>query len=143
MAVSASIRRLFDSTAQRLGLRRAVGLLQSSIISAPVVVGWLRPVVLLPASVVTGLSQGQLQAIMAHELAHVRRHDYLINILQTVLEAAFFFPDIFGVHWMACRSDQRVLFAVEVSTHSQRVLVVGRVKEANHQPNLSVVRNDE
>jgi beta-lactamase regulating signal transducer with metallopeptidase domain len=51
-------------------------------LDSPVVVGWLRPVVLLPFSVISGFSTEQLSAILAHELAHIRRHDFMVNILQ-------------------------------------------------------------
>ena len=50
----------------------------------PTVIGWLKPTVLLPVSALAGLSPQQLEAILAHELAHVRRHDYLVNLLQTL-----------------------------------------------------------
>ena len=55
-------------------VRRSI--LESALVKVPMVVGWLRPVILLPASALTGLSQQQLEAIIAHELAHIRRHDY-------------------------------------------------------------------
>ena len=55
------------------------------------VVGWLRPAILLPASALAGLTTQQLEAIIAHELAHIRRHDYLINLLQAVIETLFFY----------------------------------------------------
>ena len=55
------------------------------------VVGWLRPVILLPLAAVTGLSASQLETILAHELAHIRRHDYLLNLLQTVAETLLFY----------------------------------------------------
>ena len=82
----------------RLGVRRAVGLLESALIEVPTVVGWLRPVILLPASTLTGLRPEQLEAILAHELAHVRRYDYLINIVQTVVEIlGFYHPAVWWV----------------------------------------------
>ena len=65
---------------RRLGIRRAVTLLESAAVAVPAVVGWLRPVVLVPASTLAGLAPRQLEAILAHELAHVRRHDYLVNL---------------------------------------------------------------
>ena len=57
----------------------------------PSVVGWLRPVILLPASALTGLSPAHLDAIIAHELAHVRRHDFAVNLLQTAAEILLFY----------------------------------------------------
>jgi beta-lactamase regulating signal transducer with metallopeptidase domain len=76
---------------ERLGIGRAVELLESARVAIPSVVGWLRPVILVPASAFTGLAPQQLEAVLAHELAHVRRHDYLINLLQTAVETLLFY----------------------------------------------------
>ncbi len=84
-----------------LGLRRMVGLFQSALVEVPTVVGWLRPVILLPASSLTGLTTGQLEAVLAHELAHIRRHDYLINWLQSLLETLLFYHP--AVWWISQR----------------------------------------
>src|SRR5579875_1983494 len=65
---------------QRLGLNRAVRYLESQRIDAPAVVGWFRPVVLLPVTALTGLSPEQLEAVIAHELAHIRRFDCFVNL---------------------------------------------------------------
>ncbi|RTQ50183.1 hypothetical protein EJV47_11150 [Hymenobacter gummosus] len=80
-----------NSLAERAGLDRPVGLLESSLVRVPVVVGHLRPLILLPLGAVAGLSAAQLEAILAHELAHVARRDYLINLLQSVAEVLFFY----------------------------------------------------
>jgi type II secretory pathway component GspD/PulD (secretin)/beta-lactamase regulating signal transducer with metallopeptidase domain len=82
----------------RLGVHRAVTLLESALVEVPTVVGWLRPAILLPASALTGLSPEQLEAILAHELAHVRRYDYFVNVLQTVVEIlGFYHPAVWWV----------------------------------------------
>ena len=70
----------------RLEIFRPVRLLKSALVEVPMVVGWLRPVILLPASSLTGLTPQQLETILAHELAHVRRYDYLVNIFQALIE---------------------------------------------------------
>ncbi|AMJ66823.1 M56 family metallopeptidase [Hymenobacter sp. PAMC 26628] len=75
----------------RAGLRRPVGLLESGLVAAPLVVGHLRPLVLLPLGAVAGLPVACVEAILAHELAHVLRRDYLVNLLQTVAETVFFY----------------------------------------------------
>jgi len=77
--------------AARSGLRRPVALLESALVQVPVVVGHARPVILLPLGAVAGLAPGCLEAILAHEMAHVLRRDYLVNLLQTVAEALFFY----------------------------------------------------
>ncbi|WP_139925933.1 M56 family metallopeptidase [Hymenobacter sp. DG01] len=77
--------------AARAGLHQPIELLESALVRVPVVVGHLRPVILLPLGTVTGLSTGYLEAILAHELAHVQRRDYLMNLLQSIAETLFFY----------------------------------------------------
>jgi GWxTD domain-containing protein len=81
----------FRDLKRRLGITRAVGLVQSALVETPIVIGWLRPVVLLPIGCLTGLSTIQLEALLSHELAHIRRHDYLISVLQAAAEALLFY----------------------------------------------------
>ncbi len=87
------------SIADRLGIRGPVGLFSCATASVPFVLGWLKPAILLPAGLVTGLSATELDAIIAHELAHIRRHDYLVNLLQTLVETIFFYHP--GVWWIS------------------------------------------
>jgi hypothetical protein len=85
--------------ATRLRISKPVRLAVSALAQVPAVVGWLRPIVLVPASVFTGLTAEQIDAPLAHELAHVRRHDYLINLLQTAAETLFFYhPAVWWVN---------------------------------------------
>ena len=91
VAVSPSIDAAARAIAERLQIRRAVAILESRAVVVPTLVGWLKPVVLLPAAALAGLSPEQLQAILAHELAHVRRHDYLVNLLQSMVETLLFY----------------------------------------------------
>jgi beta-lactamase regulating signal transducer with metallopeptidase domain len=77
--------------AGRLRISKPVQIAQSAIVQVPMLIGWVRPVILIPASVVSGLTIAQLEAVIAHELAHVRRHDYLANIVQTAAEILLFY----------------------------------------------------
>ncbi|MBN1867003.1 DUF4252 domain-containing protein [Candidatus Sumerlaeota bacterium] len=86
----------------RLGVRRAVRLLESAVVEVPSLIGWLKPVILLPASALSGLTPAQIESIIAHELAHVRRHDYLVNVLQTVVETLLFYHP--AVWWVSRRA---------------------------------------
>ena len=72
--------------ARRMGLTRPLRVLISSLADGPTVIGWLRPVVLLPSATLLGLTTQQLEAVLAHELAHIRRCDYLVNLLQMAVE---------------------------------------------------------
>jgi capsular polysaccharide biosynthesis protein len=90
----------------RLGVSRPVALLQSALVETPTVIGWLRPVILLPASAVTGLGVAQLESILAHELAHIRRNDYLVNLFQRVVETFLFYHP--AVWWISkCVREER------------------------------------
>jgi beta-lactamase regulating signal transducer with metallopeptidase domain len=80
-----------NQLAERLGIARAVRLIQSSAVEVPSVVGWMRPVILVPISSVTGLTTEQLEMVLAHELAHIRRHDFLVNALQSAAETLLFY----------------------------------------------------
>jgi len=90
-----------ETLAQRLRVSRAVRLLESAAVQVPTVVGWLRPVIMLPASALPGLTPEQWQAILAHELAHIRRNDYLVNLGQTVVETLLFYHP--AVWWVSGR----------------------------------------
>ena len=68
-------------------------------LQAPAAIGWLRPVVLVPAGALAGLPSAQIEALLLHELAHIRRHDYLVNILQSAVEAVFFYHP--AVWWIS------------------------------------------
>jgi beta-lactamase regulating signal transducer with metallopeptidase domain len=96
-AAMASFRRI----AGALGLRRPVLLRVSNAIAGPVTVGALRALVLLPLSAATSLSPEELEVVLAHELAHVRRADFFWNLVQTVVETLFFFHP--AVWWIGGR----------------------------------------
>jgi GWxTD domain-containing protein len=76
---------------RRLKVTQAVRLVHSAMVQVPTVIGWLRPVILIPAGCMAGLSAAQVGALIAHELAHVRRHDYLVNLFQSLVEALLFY----------------------------------------------------
>jgi beta-lactamase regulating signal transducer with metallopeptidase domain len=66
-------------------------LLVSAMVQVPTVMGWLRPVVLMPAGALMGLPGEQVEALLLHELAHIRRADYLVNLVQSAVEALLFY----------------------------------------------------
>jgi GWxTD domain-containing protein len=76
-----------------------VALLESCLTDTPVLIGYLRPVVLLPLGCLAGLSTAQVECILLHELAHVARHDYLVNLLQSVVEGLLFYHP--AVWWVS------------------------------------------
>lgn len=90
-----------DVLAQRMGLRFPIPLKLHDALASPVTVGFFRPLVLLPASLLSGMPVPLLEALLAHELAHVRRWDYLVNLLQSLAEALLFFHPV--VWWLSAR----------------------------------------
>lgn len=88
---SAAVLGLLADQARRLGLRVVPAIRTCERVAVPVVVGLLRPVVLVPTSMLTGLSPDQLAIILAHELAHLRRHDHLVLLGQRLIETLLFF----------------------------------------------------
>ena len=97
-AVPAELQQAFEALRRRLGVARAVRPMHSALVQAPTVIGWLRPVV-LAASCLTGLSTMQIEAVVAHEPAHIRRHDYLVSVMQSVIETLLF--DHPAVWWVS------------------------------------------
>jgi hypothetical protein len=87
--------------ASRLSIARPVRLLESTLVTVPTAIGAFRPVILFPATAFLGLPARGLEALIAHELAHVRRHDYLVNLLQTVAETLLFYHP--AVWWVSAR----------------------------------------
>ncbi len=85
----------------KLGLFRQVSIVITAQSDGPSVVGWLRPAILLPAATLLGLTGQQLEAVLAHEFAHIRRHDYLVNLLQNLVETLLFYHP--AVWWTSAR----------------------------------------
>src|SRR6185295_5441234 len=99
--VPSSVCRMFEAVGQWMSIQRPVRLLVQAGIHVPSVIGWLRPVVLLPLSAVTRLDEHQLRAVLAHEFAHIRRHDFFVNVVQRCLEAILFYHP--AVWWLSAR----------------------------------------
>lgn len=91
LSLSPEIQGMAQRVASRLGMLRTPPVMASALLSTPAVIGWIKPVILFPAALVNQLSTKEMEAILAHELAHVIRQDYLLNILQTVAEALLYF----------------------------------------------------
>lgn len=112
--------------AERFGLRRRITVLCSKVIATPAVVGWVRPVILLPMAVVCNFPAAQVELILAHELAHLRRWDPFANLFQVVLETLCFYHPV--VHWVSrdVRNEREICcdeLALSVSGGSRHAFV--------------------
>jgi uncharacterized protein (TIGR03435 family) len=113
-----------NEIAARIRVSSPVKLIVSAVVQVPTVVGWLRPVVLMPVGALTGLPTEHIEALLAHELAHIRRHDYLVNILQSIAEALLFYHP--AVWWISsqlrnerelCCDDEAVAISSDAFTY--------------------------
>ncbi len=94
-----AIERLLAQVAERFGMLPGVRVLVSASIDTPTLIGWLKPVILLPVAVVAKLPRQQLELILAHELGHLRRYDHLVNLAQAIVETLLFYHPV--VHWIS------------------------------------------
>ncbi|WP_162823644.1 M56 family metallopeptidase [Lysobacter sp. TY2-98] len=90
-----------DALAGRMHLPRGVTLRFVDDLASPITAGWWKPAVLMPAALATRMPVALVEALLAHELAHIRRHDYLVNLLQAVVEALLFYHPV--VWWLSRR----------------------------------------
>jgi hypothetical protein len=96
--VDSKLREVCMTLQQRLGLARVIRYAQCEWLDAPAVIGWFRPIVFLPLTALTGLSELQLQVVIAHELAHIKRLDSFVNAFQVVVETLLFYHP--AVWWL-------------------------------------------
>ena len=91
---------LCNGWAARLNISKTIRLLESTRISEPLTLGFWKPLILFPVGMLAHLSPAQVEALLLHELAHIRRHDYLANLIQLALEVCFFYHPLF---WLLSR----------------------------------------
>ena len=141
------VREIFDSVREKLGLGRPIRLLAHVRLDSAIVVGWLRPVVLLPVSMLSGFTPEQLSGILAHELAHIRRHDFIVNILQRCVESILFYHP--AVWWLSkriraerehCCDDIAIRLCGSRKVYAQALIEMERARQP--RPILSVAAAD-
>ncbi len=133
-----------DDLRARLRLSRAVILLESCFAEVPVVIGHLRPVILMPVGLLAGLPPGQVEAILLHELAHIRRADYLVNLMQTLVEGLLFYHP--AVWWISsairterenCCDDLVVLTSGDAHEYAMALAALAENRWDMRQPALA------
>src|SRR5690606_14843898 len=99
-------RSLLEDLKKQLGLTAEITLAESNRLTTPAVIGIFKPVILVPVGMLTGLSQQQVEAVLLHELSHIRRHDFLINTLQSLVEILYFFNPFVWMLSSAARNER-------------------------------------
>ncbi len=95
----ARLQEIITALASRFGFARNILVLVSDRIDTPTLIGWIKPLILLPTGVALGFPRQQIELILAHELGHLRRYDHLVNLFQALLEIVLFYHPV--VHWVA------------------------------------------
>jgi len=133
-----------DRLIERMHVSRRVRLLPTDRVDSPSVIGWLRPVILAPVGVLCGLAPEQVEALLAHELAHVRRHDYLVNVLQGIAESLLFYHP--AVWWLShqiraerehCCDDLAVAASGDVLVYARALAELESMRPAHFKAALS------
>jgi bla regulator protein BlaR1 len=106
LPVSDTVMEIFKRVMSRLNITKIVQLGQSKQILVPSVIGYLKPIILLPIGLVNGLTNDQVEAILLHELSHIKRNDFLINIIQSVVEVIYFFNPFIWIISKAIRDER-------------------------------------
>src|SRR5882724_2008348 len=144
--VTAWLQNRVTEISAELRISKPVLILQSLLVEVPTVIGWLRPVILLPASALAGLTPQQLESLLVHELAHIRRHDYLVNLLQTTVETLLFYHP--AVWWVSqqvreerehCCDDLAVAVCGDVLTYARALAELEHLR--SFSPQLAVAAN--
>ncbi|MEQ9376936.1 MAG: M56 family metallopeptidase [Imperialibacter sp.] len=132
----------FNSLLKTSGVSKSVLLMESLLVKAPVLVGYFKPVILLPIGLASSLSVSEVEAILAHEIAHIRRHDFLVNILQCCVEVLFFYHPGVWVIGSAIRSERENCcddIAVQLSGNSMSLaLALTHVEEWKLTSNVAL-----
>ena len=111
-------RERLDRLRARVRLSRPVTLLESCLAEVPVVIGYVRPAILMPVGLLAGLPVGQVEAILLHELAHIRRYDYLVNLLQSAVEGFLFYhPAVWWISGLIRAERENCCDDLVVATH--------------------------
>jgi bla regulator protein blaR1 len=87
-----------NGLSNKIGINKSIHIFESVKVKVPVALGYLKPMILLPVGMLSGLPQDQVEAIVIHELAHIKRYDFLLNLFQTIIETLFFFHPV--VWWI-------------------------------------------
>ncbi|MBN1951400.1 MAG: M48 family metalloprotease [Bacteroidales bacterium] len=121
----------FRNLVRQLGVRLPVRLFGSARVHTPIATGIFKPLILVPASLLTEMPAEQLEAILRHELAHIRRHDYLLNLIQTLIETIFFYhPGVWLISHYIRKERENVCDDIAVQHSGDKLNYVKALAEA-------------
>lgn len=133
-------RTIFTKLAAQIGITKHIELRISLTAITPCVMGYVKPVVLLPFQLLLSMNQQQIEAILLHELAHVQRQDYLFGIIQLLVKSLFFFNPF--LHWLSAQMDREREHACDdlaVTINQDPLLFANTLKELAHMNNKQFI----
>ncbi len=116
-------------------VNRIINVMESTFANVPIAIGYIKPVILLPLGMISGIPQNQVEAIIAHEIAHIRRNDFLINLLQSIAETIFFYHP--AIWWLSsvirserenCCDDIAVELSGDAITYSNALINIQELR---------------
>ncbi len=138
----------FYNYARQMNIGKGVRFFLSTYIDTPMVTGALKPIVLVPAAMISQLQPDELEAILLHELAHIKRHDYLINIIQTVIETILFFnPFVWLISKQVrrerehCCDDMVLAYTEDALPYAKALASLEMYRQNNNQLTLAAAGN--
>lgn len=143
-------RQRLNQMSARLGISGHISLMESAVIKVPVVTGFIKPMVLVPIGMFANLPAEQVEAILLHELAHIRRKDFLMNVLQRLAESLFFFNPF--IAWLsarireereACCDDIVMEYTTDKRSYFEALISFREAGIGNYSPARSLGRNNK
>jgi beta-lactamase regulating signal transducer with metallopeptidase domain len=132
----------------RSGIRRKLNFLISRKVMVPMVIGFLRPVVLIPAGIISLMPVDQLESVLAHEIAHIRRYDFLVNVLQSLIEALFFYHPVIWIlssnvrqEREKCCDDFAVSICGKLSVYARALAGLGEISTGTALHSVAITGN--
>jgi beta-lactamase regulating signal transducer with metallopeptidase domain/predicted nucleic acid-binding Zn-ribbon protein len=128
-----------DALSKKLKIKQPFELVESALVRSPVVVGYLKPIILFPLGIINKLHTDEVEAILAHEMAHIMRHDYVFNIIQSIIESLFYFNP--AVWWLSsniraerenCCDDMAIQLCGNTLAYAKSLVAVKEMELSSH-----------
>jgi len=148
MPISEEWQRKFDLLVKSTRITIPVRLLGSTKVTVPLVLGYFKPVILMPIGIMSGLTTEQVEAILLHELSHIKRHDFLVNIIQSIIEVIFYYHP--AIWWLSseirkerehCCDDQIIAHGVDKMTYAHALTIVGTINFTQNKLTMGLANN--
>lgn len=131
--------------AAQMGIRKPIHLLSSTLARTPSMVGHFRPAIILPIAIINQLDTKDVEAILAHELAHIWRHDFVVNLLQSIVDLLYYYhPAIYYISEQArierehCCDDMAIQHTGHATDYAKTLVKLQEIKHHTYTPSLAM-----